>query len=194
MDHERFDAFARGLAGLPRRAVLGGGAAGLAALAGSRVGPDAAARKRRRRKKPKKGRCKPNCADRSCGTDGCGGSCGACAASQICARGECCQPEARGATCAGRCGTWRNNCGQMVECATCENGQVCLSNGSCAITCTANDQCGACGCSNPDVEGARHCIVGPLFPTTFCKTTDDCPPQTHCQDIGAGGICIELCA
>lgn len=193
MEHERFDTLARDVAGVSRRAVVGVLAAGLAGLTGPRLGTDVEAGKRRRKKRPR-GRCKPNCADRSCGADGCGGSCGICGAGQVCFGGTCCVPESRGATCAGRCGTRRNNCGQPVECATCAAGQVCISNGSCAIACTTNGDCGACGCSNPNVEGTHHCISGPLQPLVTCDSTADCPPQSHCQDIGNGGVCIELCA
>lgn len=194
MDHDGFDALTRGMAGVPRRAVIGSLAAGLAGLAGQHLAADAEAGKRR--KKKRKGRCQPNCAERACGSDGCGGSCGTCAADQVCARGECCVPEPKGATCAGRCGTRRNNCGQAVECATCPDGQVCIGNGSCAIACTSNNDCDPCGggaCSNPDIEGNRHCIDGLVNPITTCKTTADCPPQSHCQDLGGGGVCIELC-
>ncbi|MFN8677521.1 MAG: hypothetical protein U0Z70_14190 [Thermomicrobiales bacterium] len=192
MDHDRIDALARGMAGVSRRAVAGALAAGLAELAGPRFTADVEARKRRR-KQPRKGRCRPNCADRACGPDGCGGTCGDCSAGQVCAGGTCCQPESRSATCAGRCGTWRNTCGRPVACATCPDGQVCLGNGSCAIACTDSGACGICGCSNPDIEGAQHCISGPLQPLVRCAATADCPPGSHCQDIGNGGVCIELC-
>jgi hypothetical protein len=193
MDHDRFDALARDIAGVSRRAVSGVLAASLAALAGPRFVTEVEVGARKRRRKKRKGRCRPNCTERTCGSDGCSGSCGTCSAGQVCAGGTCCQPESRSATCAGRCGTWRNTCGRPVECATCAAGQVCLSNGSCAIACT-DGECGACGCSNPDVEGVRHCISGPLQPYVTCIATADCPPQSHCQDIGFGGVCIELCA
>jgi hypothetical protein len=195
MDHGRIDALARDIAGISRRAAVGVLAAGLAQVAGPRFAPEAEAGKRRRKKrKGQKQPCRPNCADRTCGSDGCGGSCGACNAGQVCAGGTCCQPESRSATCAGRCGTWRNTCGRPVECAACPAGQVCLGNGSCAIACTTSNDCGICGCSNPDVEGAHHCIAGPLMPFISCAATTDCPPGSHCQDIGNGGVCIELCA
>jgi hypothetical protein len=136
--------------------------------------------------------CTPNCGDRACGGDGCGGSCGTCGGNQVCQGGTCCNPEPRGATCAGRCGTWTNNCGQPVTCATCPAGQQCIGNGSCAIVCAASGDCpGGSGCSNPSVEGARHCIAGPLTPPVTCATTADCPPGSHCQDIGTK-LCIEL--
>lgn len=197
MDDNRLDAIARDVAGTSRRAVLGVLAAGLAGLAGSRFTAEAEARKRRKKKRVKgqcgQARCQANCADRTCGSDGCGGSCGACPANQVCAGGTCCQPEPRASTCAGRCGTWRNTCGQPVECAACPAGQVCLGNGSCAITCTTNGECGVCGCSNPDIDGNRHCIAVVLDPLIRCSAITDCPPGSHCQDIGSGGVCIELC-
>jgi hypothetical protein len=171
--------------------VAGGG---LGALLGSVFGAlDVAAKKKRRKKRTKKA-CRPNCADRVCGNDGCGGSCGTCGTNQVCHGGTCCVPESRGATCAGRCGTWTNNCGQPVTCSTCSTGQTCLSNGSFAIVCTGNTDCsGGCGCSNPSVEGPSHCISGPLQPFVPCAGTVDCPPGAHCQDIGFGGVCISVC-
>jgi hypothetical protein len=195
MDDNRIDALARDVAGTSRRAVLGVLAVGLAGLGAPRFATETAAR--RRRKKKGKGRCRPNCTDRTCGSDGCGGSCGACDAGQVCAGGACCQPESRSATCVGRCGTRRNNCGRPVECATCPTGQVCLSNGSCAIACTDNNDCDACGggaCADlPNVEGQRHCTNDLVQPITTCTATADCPPGSTCKDLGGGGVCIDLC-
>ena len=121
MELERFDALARDVGSVSRRAAVGVLTAGLAGVAGRRPGLEAAAGNRHRKRK-KKGRCRPNCVDRTCGPDGCQGSCGTCGDSEVCARGECCVPEPKGVTCAGRCGSWRNNCGQAVECATCSAG------------------------------------------------------------------------
>ena len=194
MNDNRIDALARDFAEVSRRAVVGLLAASLTGVAGSRIAVEGEARKRRKKKKRGQTPCRPNCTDRTCGRDGCGGSCGACAAGQVCAGGTCCQPESRAVTCAGRCGRWRNSCGQPVECAACPTGQVCLGNGSCAIACTDNSACGGCGCSNPDVEGNHHCIAGPLQPFVRCDAITDCPPGAHCQDIGNGGVCIELCS
>lgn len=195
MDHDRFDTLTRDMAGVSRRAVVGVLLAGVAGLAGARFGPESEARKRR--KNQGKDRCRPNCADRTCGSDGCGGSCGTCTASQVCFGGTCCQPESRAATCAGRCGTRRNTCGQSVACATCPAGQVCLSNGSCAIACTDNNDCDACGggaCADlPNVEGERHCVNDLVQPITTCTGTVDCPLGSTCKDLGGGGVCIDLC-
>jgi hypothetical protein len=200
VDRNQFDVFTKSLGEATSRRGLVRGLAGggiAAALAGrfEAIGVEA---RQKRAKKPKKkvqARCRPNCSERSCGNDGCGGSCGVCGSNQVCHGGTCCVPESRGDTCAGRCGTWENNCGQPVTCNACAAGQQCLGNGSCAIVCTTNNDCtGSCnGCSNPSVEGEHHCIVGPLIPTVTCTTTDDCPPGSHCQNIGVP-VCISLCA
>jgi len=76
-------------------------------------------------------------------------------------------------------------------------GKKCLSNGSCAIVCTVNEDCPSTdcnGCSNPDIDGVRHCIVGALQPFVTCTTTAKCPQGSHCQDLGAAKpVCISLC-
>jgi hypothetical protein len=73
-------------------------------------------------------------------------------------------------------------------------GKKCLSNGSCAIVCAVNEDCpSTCGCSNPDIDGARHCIAGALQPYVMCTSTAKCPRGSHCQDLGFGGVCIKLC-
>jgi len=200
MDQHPFTALTRSVRGVPsRRDVLHGLAAAGLGLAALRL-PDAVTAKKKRKKKSKKTdtqqQCTPNCVERTCGNDGCGGSCGGCGANQVCHGGTCCVPESRGDTCAGRCGTRTNNCGQPVACATCAAGQQCLSNGSCAIVCTDNADCpSTCGgCSNPDVEGAHHCIGDFVRPEVFCTSTTDCPPGSHCQNIGAASsVCISVC-
>jgi hypothetical protein len=80
----------------------------------------------------------------------------------------------------------------------CRNGKQRLSNRSCAIVCTTSQDCpspgsGCNGCSNPNTEGAQHCIEDVLVPQKTCTTTEDCPRGSHCQDIGGGGACIKLC-
>jgi hypothetical protein len=200
VDQTRFKIVTRSLTSLPSRRdvmrALAGAGLGLGALRLS----DAVAAKnkqkgKKKRKKKVQQRCTPNCTERTCGNDGCGGSCGACGTNQVCHGGTCCVPESRGATCAGRCGTRTNNCGQRIACSTCAAGQTCLSNGSCAIVCAVNGDCtGGCGCSNPSVEGTRHCIGDLVRPEAFCTSTTDCPPGAHCQNIGAASsVCISVC-
>ncbi|MDF3042366.1 MAG: hypothetical protein K0Q71_5072 [Thermomicrobiales bacterium] len=197
MDQHHFTAWTRSVRSVPSRRdivrALAGAGLGLGTL---RVSDAVAAKdKKKRKKKRKKQTCRPNCVERTCGNDGCGGSCGACGTDQVCHGGTCCVPESRSASCAGRCGTWTNNCGQSVTCAACATGQQCLSNGSCAVVCDDNADCtGGCGCSNPSVEGARHCIGDFVRPLVSCTNTTDCPPGAHCQDIGAASpLCISVC-
>jgi hypothetical protein len=198
MDHDRFDALARSVGtAVSRRAIAGVlSAAGLGTVVGGFVRGDVNAKKKRKKKRRKhrQAACTPNCSDRTCGNDGCGGSCGSCEGDQVCHGGTCCLPESRGATCAGRCGTRTNNCGQPVACASCAEGRVCLSNGSCAFPCTDTNDCPCSLCSPPNVEGEQHCTDGGMVsPITTCTGTVDCPPGSHCQDMGGGGVCFELC-
>jgi hypothetical protein len=108
MDHDRFDALARRLSGILSRrgALVGLASAVFTALPLTLDSEDAAAGKKGRRKK--KGRrqrnrrsqrqdippvvCTPHCTGKTCGDDGCGGSCGDCRADQVCQDGTCVCP------------------------------------------------------------------------------------------------------
>jgi len=94
-----------------------------------------------------------------------------------------CTPETPVATCAGRCGTWPNTCGEFVTCPSCTDGKQCVGNGSCAITCSSTPECPAgCGCSFPTAEGGQRCIATPVpCPTQPCQNTTDCPFGQQCQ-------------
>ena len=193
MDGQQFDELVLSLTA-SRRLLLGGA---LATAAGWLGVSDADAKKNRHKKKKKKA-CRRNCSDRTCGSDGCGGSCGACGANQLCRGGTCCVPDPVATTCAGRCGTWTNNCGQPVTCPSCPTGQQCLSNGSCAQACGPGIACPSyCqGCSVPNTEGATHCVAGndpTACPTQTCSSTADCPTGKHCQMCNGSGRCFNLC-
>ena len=202
MDADRFDSVARAFCHRPSRrtmmsALLAGALAPILALADVE-----AKRKKKKKKKAQQPGCVTSCTGKTCGDDGCGGSCGSCSGNQTCQGGTCtCVPEPPTATCAGRCGTWPNNCGQFVNCPGCTDGKQCASNGSCAITCTSTpaDTCQAgCGCSFPNPEGARYCVRGlPACPTQTCQHTSECPAGTHCHDHGGGcgpeKLCWPLC-
>ncbi len=110
-----------------------------------------------------------------------------------------CIPQASAVTCAGRCGTWRNNCNQAVPCYLCPPTWSCLAHGSCGKTCTAaGPPCPpGCGCSYPNTEGGEFCI-GSLSacPTQTCSSTADCLPGYQCQPCSEGGAityCFPLC-
>jgi hypothetical protein len=152
-------------------------------------------KKKRKHKKNRSGKCRPTCIDRTCGDDGCGGSCGTCAAGQLCQGGTCiCAPEPRNTTCGGRCGDRINNCGEIIGCPTCSGGRVCLSNGSCATVCPGDSCPSGCGCSISTTEGQSHCIANGGPPGEECMSTADCPFGQHCQGVmPSGNRCIGLC-
>jgi hypothetical protein len=210
MDQDRFDGLTRALGAAASRRSIGRALAGggLGALFAAMFGVRDSDAKKKRRKKRKKQNiqqlpagCAPNCADRSCGNDGCGGSCGECGGDQNCRGGSCCAPEPLNVTCAGRCGTWTNTCGQLVECPACAAGQQCLSNGSCAQICGPGTTCPShcLGCSLANTEGAMYCNSdsSTTCPTQRCSSTTDCPPGKQCllcqaEDRGSGA-CFSLC-
>ena len=112
-----------------------------------------------------------------------------------------CVGESAVATCAGRCGTWANNCGQAVICPGCPAGEDCLANGSCAKNCTSDPECGTatCGCANADIEGQKYCEAAAGIcrdRPTSCSTTAQCPPGEHCVYCGSAQSdprCYPLC-
>jgi hypothetical protein len=222
MNQTSFDAITRTLTRTPRRDVLRGliGASLGLGLGALRLPSSIDAKKNSHKKHAKKRKqkkqdqnqnppgdtpspppagCTPACGNRTCGDDGCGGSCGTCGADHRCQDGTClCTPESPASTCAGRCGTWTSNCGQPITCPTCPPGHHCLSNGSCAIACTDDTFCPAvCGdfpsCGNPNTEGAKHCITDYVSPLTACTTTADCPLGSHCQPQIGAAVCVRIC-
>lgn len=75
-------------------------------------------------------KCKPNCTNKTCGSDGCGGQCGSCLRCTECA-GNSCAPVANG--CINKqCGTdGCYPCGPLG--GKCASGQVCDTNGQCNV-------------------------------------------------------------
>ena len=206
MDAAAFDRVSRTWSASPSRRRVVRMISGLA-VAGpiAAIGLPTAGARRKKRKKQKKGkntRCTPNCADRTCGSDGCGGECGQCAGNQVCLGGSCCTPDPLAATCFHRCGTATNNCGQATLCPPCSGGRQCLSNGTCAIACGTSAECTAtCGCT-PSVDGPAQCVASGGACTDFpqtCTSTADCPAGQHCEETGCGpgpsleNRCVALC-
>jgi hypothetical protein len=128
--------------------------------------------------------CVADCADKQCGDDGCGGSCGACSGGLQCFQEQCvsCVPDCN----ARQCGD--NGCGG--SCGTCVGDDVCTAGwceAPCAADCTGrvcgDDGCdGSCGsCSDGDTcSGAGKCVT-PCSPS--------CAPSNACGDDGCGGSC-----
>jgi hypothetical protein len=200
VDHDRFDELSRTLTSLPsRRGLLGGLAAALVAtLPLALAGEDAAAkRKKKKKKKRRKGTnqrgpdqtprspavpplppspppppvCVPNCAPGdTCGSDGCGGSCGTCTGNDTCVdRGCVCVPRCAASNacgldgCGGTCGdcpgaicSGTSVTEHVCEAGTCKpvvtscgSGQVCFENACCQrqapSTCRQEPEDDGCG-------------------------------------------------
>jgi Copper type II ascorbate-dependent monooxygenase, C-terminal domain len=91
------------------------------------------------------GSCAAKCDGKSCGDDGCGGSCGSCATSDGCTGGKCvpssCTPSCSGKTCGD------DGCGGT--CGSCTAGKSCSPQGACVAGCApscAGKTCGPDGC------------------------------------------------
>ena len=208
MDAHRFDAFTRALTERYPRRGLSRLVVPLLTLGPlARLGAEEAASKKRRKKRKKKHRkstCKPQCTDRTCGSDGCGGSCGTCRTDEVCSNGKC----------ASSCPTGQKRCAGLCipadQCCTnadCTGGTICqqgicgcpsdkpkLCNGVCQQCCTAGDcrpdntndgqacQDGQCVCT---LAGTRRCPSGTPM-AGFCGnccSDGDCPGAMACQAI-----------
>lgn len=154
------------------------------------------------------GGCTPNCTGKSCGSDGCGGTCGTCAGA-TCSTGSC-----QGGQCVltpiPGCCTSDGDCDDGNPCTvdtcvdgtcqhaaaapgtTCGPNQVC-QDGSCIAACMpATCQAGQCG-STPDGCGGTldcgMCGTGQTCANGTCVTSDPCASVTctECQTCSGGG-------
>jgi hypothetical protein len=199
MDDERFDKLVRNLPFLSsRRLALTCLASGLFAFLPFLPNGDEVAAKKRRRKRHKKRKkrpsCAPDCTDKTCGADGCGGSCGSCAEGETCQDGTCTSdssPNCTGKTCGDDgCGNSCGTCGSCQECqgiscvtapddTSCDDaGGLCL-NGTCSPfpNCLpAGNSCGGipalCCSGTCDIGGSELC--GPSSFDDPCWDYDDC--------------------
>jgi hypothetical protein len=127
---------------------------------------------------PIDGMCVSNCAGRTCGDNGCGGSCGVCPSGQSCNGNTCvammmCQPQ-----CAGRmCGP--DGCGGM--CGTCPSGGSCNPmTGQCCTPNCAGRSCGADGCGGTCGE----CSSGLVCDSVRGSCTPTCTPSCAGRNCG----------
>jgi alpha-tubulin suppressor-like RCC1 family protein len=101
------------------------------------------------------GKCAPDCKDKTCGDDGCGGTCGSCKENYTCDAGTCtavCQPDCTGQTCGP------DGCGGV--CGNCGIGQSCTAGQCVADPCEGVP---AKGCCDGNVE--RICYKGKIQST-----------------------------
>jgi plastocyanin len=138
------------------------------------------------------GECAADCTAKTCGDDGCGGSCGTCGSGDACnASGVCVSTadcadtcESVGATCGTMCGAACGTCAVNADCVA--GSCVCAPNcdgktcgddgcgGSCG-TCTADETCEGSACVPNEVEAPPACGDGTCNGTESCLTcTDDC--------------------
>lgn len=109
------------------------------------------------------GVCPPECDEKECGPDGCGGTCGECGSGEVCVVDVCklaCEPQCVGLSCGGDgCG---GQCGECPMGVVCEAGQ-CVN--SCVPDCAelhcGDDGCGGiCGQCAPGMSCASgQCVL-----------------------------------
>ena len=157
--------------------------------------------------------CKPNCTGKTCGDDGCGGSCGACSGTTpyCAANSQCtatCTPKCSGKTCGD------DGCGGT--CGTCAGGTACAWTNQCVPNAWKCDSSyfgdkGACDCGcgaiDPDCAsgklgvdgcpGSNTCNASGYCDATFCSTDGDCSGKwcTGAWPKSAGlygGVCGDL--
>lgn len=202
MDGSEFDALSRVYATQPSRRSLAWRLGGLV-LGGTLAlqGLTDSAAKKKGKKRPKKRRansppgCTPNCFDRVCGPDGCGGSCGTCPlVGQRCERGACaCPPDQKevcGGACLGTClpGTVRHRetCRCCIPSGQPSGGasESCCSGaavrGTCQgftySACTFDEQCTSGNCLAGACEycpkGQDYCVGGTSTQECVGNATD----------------------
>jgi hypothetical protein len=121
--------------------------------------------------------CVPDCTNKECGDDGCGGSCGSCGTNAICSNGSCACNSGY-----GNCdGLWSNGC----EVSLTNNSNNC---GSCGNSCGANATCnnGICICTYLDCNGVCCDAEQVCFNNSCC--TPNCVGK-ECGYDGCGGSC-----
>ena|GEM_PF-1699078 len=135
--------------------------------------------------------CAPDCDERECGGDGCGGSCGGCdQEGAVCVGGQCTCTPAVGSACCGDAVCPVDSCGvkgaAVESCAYgCGNG-TCLP---CVPACDGRD-CGAdgCGgvCGDAPCDGGEQCVEG------VCSCVEE--GEVVCCGAGGGSRCeIDSC-
>lgn len=140
--------------------------------------------------------CIPQCGAKTCGDNGCGGSCGACPAGHWCDGTNCtsgCTPNCAGKTCGS------DGCGG--SCGNCHAGQKC-DGISCVLACTPNcvgKSCGddGCGGSCGSCPSGMRCAGGACSylqaECESCTLDVDCASgrcRQYADYPGLGAFCV----
>ena len=159
--------------------------------------------------------CTPSCGGRTCGDDGCGGSCGACAGGRTCSGAGACACPAGTMDCGGTCAATASdnaNCGSCGN--ACASGSTCMA-GICVASCTpscggrtcGDDGCGgscgscpagrtcgatgACGCAAGRTDCGGTCVDTATDPSHCGGCGSACPAGQSCS--GATCACMPSC-
>ena len=141
--------------------------------------------------------CTPNCDNKECGDNGCGGDCGSCPPGMGCDESfvcQVCEPDCGGKSCG------EDGCGG--SCGECGGGQSCVDFQcvSCEPDCIGKEcgddgcggQCGQCGfssdCVNGMCQGCTPNCAGKECGDNGCGgMCGACPPEYKCET----GVCVE---
>jgi hypothetical protein len=141
-------------------------------------------------------RCLPNCANKTCGDDGCDGACGTCPPGYICDGNFICTHD----ICQPQCGQMQcgdDGCGG--SCGNCLPGWGCIDGtciDDCAPDCFGKDcgpdgcggSCGPCGGGLECVEGTcicqPDCIAKQCGPDSCGGSCGDCVAPESCSALG----------
>jgi hypothetical protein len=138
-----------------------------------------------------KSSCNPNCLNKKCGDDGCGGSCGTCEKGKKCDNGICidsaCNPTCKNKKCGDDgCG---GLCGICKDGENCVNGKCVNSSSSCVPQCNDKEcgnngcggQCGSCG-------DGKICINGKCVNMGYDPCKGNCNNK-QCGESDCNGNC-----
>lgn len=157
--------------------------------------------------------CSPNCSDKECGQDGCGGLCGECGPGLSCSGGGQCISSFCGngvldgnEECDSAISSGDGSCEVEADCVddgnTCTMEQYFGTPEDCDATCSVfvafdcvdNDGCCPAGClPASDMDCSQNCDNGVIDMGETCDPPGTCPVLADCEDFLADGVTPNLC-